>query len=165
MATILRRILTFSVICTMLLLVLQFGPNEIQIALTASYQKVNYVLMIIMTWIPYISFFSFVGLGCVLCFQRYHHVVKLNWKYAMTIHQKPWPLKDLHVVIIVVAGMVVAIGLLILTIFILVKSNYLWLSILIFPPLAYGLARFPIWIAAKMRPNWFKPGWLEENGF
>lgn len=74
-------------------------------------------------------------------------------------------MKDSHAVLLGVATLVVALGLLLLTLFVLVRADYTWLACLVFAPLAYGLARWPIWIIAKGRPGWFKPGWLKEHGF
>ena len=74
-------------------------------------------------------------------------------------------MKDSHAAMLGVVGMVVALGVLLLTLFVLVQAGYWWLAFVVIAPLAYGLARWPFWLMAKVRPDWFKPGWLKENGF
>lgn len=74
-------------------------------------------------------------------------------------------MKDSYAAMVGVAGLLVALGLLIATLIVLVVADYWWLACAICAPLAYGLARWPIWLMAKVRPDWFKPGWLQEHGF
>lgn len=74
-------------------------------------------------------------------------------------------MKNSHAFMLSVAVLVIASALLLLTLFVLVQANYFWLACVIFAPLAYGLARWPIWVIAKTRPGWFKPGWLREHDF
>ncbi len=60
---------------------------------------------------------------------------------------------------------IVAILLLTATMMVLFETGFWWLACAVFAPLAYGLARWPIWICGVFRPDWFKPGWLQEHGF
>lgn len=74
-------------------------------------------------------------------------------------------MKDSSVVGIAAVISVVAVFLLTATMWVLFEAGYWWLASSIFAPLAYGLARWPIWVCGVFRPTWFKPGWLKEHGF
>lgn len=47
-----------------------------------------------------------------------------------------------------------------LTLYVLCEAGYVWLAMVIFAPLSYGMARWPLVLVAKLKPDWFKKEWL-----
>lgn len=67
------------------------------------------------------------------------------------------------VLIVGSSSAIIAVILLSMTLFLLCQFGYVWLAMMIFAPLAYGLAYCVVRLVAELRPDWFKPDWLEKH--
>ena len=73
-------------------------------------------------------------------------------------------MKSKYVIGVGIASLCASCAVTVLTLYVLWGDGYGWLAMVIFAPLSYGMARWPLLLVAKLKPGWFKPEWLEMVG-